>query len=333
MKFAVLGLCLLGLLAAASAAVLVNALRVSPVAAASGAGAVDENPEVHVLYSTRNVPSMTVVDGGMVTTRVMHKSEAPAGYLTDTAEVVGKIVAMPLAAGQSFAKNIFADLTHTKQLASVIPQGKRAVTISVTDYAGLQGLINPGSMVDVLVSFKASDSSSGRRDALATTLLQNIQVLALDQQTVHSPGKIMDDVGRQGSTRRVTLLVDTKQAKALELAMDQGTLSLTLRNPLDSTESDREIVSVHSLMGDTPPVMLRGAAEQINNSGFTAALQALAEKMAAPEASAPGAKAAAPAPKAPEIPHWDTTIIRGSEVETRSFPMPAGQTAPVAQVR
>ena len=57
----------------------------------------------------------------------------------------------------------------------------------------------------------------------------------------------------------MTLLVDTKQAKALSLAMDQGTLSLALRNPLDGSETDKEIVSVHSLIGDVPPIALHQA--------------------------------------------------------------------------
>ncbi len=48
------------------------------------------------------------------------------------------------------------------------------------------------------------------------------------------------DAGRAGDNHCVTLLVDSKQAKALQLAMEQGTLSLALRNPLDPATTDNE---------------------------------------------------------------------------------------------
>jgi pilus assembly protein CpaB len=338
MKLAIAGLCFLGLIAAACAAVLVNGLRVNPVATAPAAPEkVDGNPDVRVLYATRNAPAMTVIDGSMVTTRAMPRSEAPHGYISDPVEVVGRVASQQVVAGQPFIKSSFADASQPKQLAAIIPAGKRAVTISVADYAGLEGLLFPGSMVDVMVSFKPSDVGMKWREALTATLLQNIQVLALDHQTVLAPGKMLDEVGsRSNGTRRVTLLVDTKQAKALELAMDQGTLSLALRNPLDTSETDKEIVSVHSLIGDVPPIALHDSPTMgLNmNNPFQAALAALAARDLGMhelpnnlnQNPAPQQQPAKPA-EPPKPPHWDITVIHGSNAETQSFPMPDGKVA------
>ena len=337
MKLAIAALCFLGLIAAACAAVLVNGLRVTPVATAPAAtDKPNENPDVRVLFATRNAPAMTVIDGSMVTTRVMPRSEAPKDYIADPVEVVGRVASQQVVAGQPFIKSSFSDASHPRQLATIIPPGKRAVTISVADYAGLEGLLFPGSMVDVMVSFKPTDQGTRWREALTVTLLQNIQVLALDHQTVLSPGKMLDEVGsRSGGSRRVTLLVDTKQAKALELAMDQGTLSLSLRNPLDTAETDKEIVSVHSLIGDVPPIALHDSPTLgINtNNPFQAVLAALAARDLAmrdtpnmlPQPGGQPAQAAKPEPVKP--PHWDITVIHGGTSETHSFPMPDGKVA------
>jgi len=335
MKLAIAGLCLLGLIAAACAAVLVNGLRVTPVATAPPANdKADENPEVRVLYSTRNAPAMTVIDGSMVTTRAMPRHEAPQGYISDPVEVVGRIAAQQVVAGQPFIRTSFSDASHPKQLAAIIPPGKRAVTISVADHAGLEGLLFPGSMVDVMVSFKPTDQGTKWREALTTTLLQNIQVLALDQQTVLAPGKVLEEgAARQSGGRQVTLLVDTKQAKALELAMDQGTLSLALRNPLDTSDTDKEIVSVHSLIGDVPPIALHETSTfGVNtNNPFQAVLAALAARDLAMRET-PNDPAEAPSQPAkpvdpPKPPHWDITVIHGSSSQTQSFAMPQGKVA------
>jgi len=339
MKLAIAGLCFLGLIAAACAAVLVNGLRVTPVATAPAA--TDKpvaNPDVRVLYAARNAPLMTVIDGSMVTTRVMPRSDAPDGFISDPVEVVGRVASQQVVAGQPFIKSTFSDASHPKQLAAIIPPGKRAVTISVADFAGLEGLLFPGCMVDVMVSFKAGDVGMKWREALTATLLQNIQVLALDHQTVLSPGKMLDDVGGRssGGSRRVTLLVDTKQAKALELAMDQGSLSLALRNPLDTSETDKEIVSVHSLIGDVPPIALHESPNLgLNmNNPFQAVLAALAARdlaMRDPPNNASQQNqqvAAQPAkPAEPKTPHWDITVIHGVNSETHSFPVPQGKVA------
>jgi pilus assembly protein CpaB len=313
MKLGIIGLIVLGLVAAACAAVLVNGMHAA--SALSPSTRPDDNPDVIVMYVTRAVPSMTVIDGSMVTTKTMKRNDAPKGYVTNPSDIVGKVVSEPLVGGQPFLKAYFADENSPHQLASVIPAGKRAVGISVTDYAGLEGLIYPGSMVDVMVSFKADASSQEfKRDAVTTTLLENVQVLAFEQQTVVSPGKMLGDAesGMKGSgMRRVTLLVDTKQSKALEMGMAQGTLSLALRNPLDASAADKDAVSVRSIMGDDFPI--------------NQPKPAVKPDMSDPFAKQPAASTAVATvqPDQSKL-QWDTIVIHGDTSETKSFTLPQG---------
>jgi Flp pilus assembly protein CpaB len=312
MKLAIAGLCLLGIVAAACAAVVVNGLRFQTMVMGPSTPKVDDQAEVVVLYVTRTLSAMTVVDGSMVSTKTMRRVEAPAGYITNPIDVVGKIISTPLAGGQPFTKSCFADVSGPRQLAAVIPRGKRAVGISVSDYAGLDGLIYPGSIVDVMVSFRSADSGSNasRHDAVTTTLLENIQVLAFEQQTVVSPGKVGEGEDRARGTRRVALLVDTKQSKTLELAMEQGTLSLALRNPLDSSEGNKDAVSIRNIIGDPA----NGAGSPTVDS--TGASQPESDAVAAAFSSGPTTRPDAHGH------YWDTTIIRGRQIETRSFALP-----------
>jgi len=300
MKWAVVGLCLLGCVAAISAAFLVNALRAAPADAGTDAGAATDSPDVQVIYAARSVPAMTVMDASVIEVRTMDKTTAPHQFMSDPDQVVGKVLSVPLSQGQPITQACFTKDDGSRQLASVIPPGKRAVGISVTDYGGLEGLLYPGSMVDVMGSFKPQEGDS---QAVTTTLLENVQVLAIEEQTVVSPGKsvnqAMDD-SYHNQSRRVTLLVDSRQAKILQLAMGQGTLSLALRNPMDQTNSDGQDVSLSGLFGGPTPA---AAAPVAPSDPFSA-------PQAPPAAQSPGS--------------WDVTVINGQAVETKSFPVPSG---------
>ena len=71
------------------------------------------------------------------------------------------------------------------------------------------------------------------------TLLQDIIVLAVGNQSVVNPEteetNRRDFVVRKADRPTVTLLVDPDQAETLKLAMHMGSVSLTMRNPMDET--------------------------------------------------------------------------------------------------
>jgi Flp pilus assembly protein CpaB len=85
--------------------------------------------------------------------------------------------------------------------------------------------------VDVLTSYKPANAN----EAVTKTLLQNIQVLGIEGDTIVSA----QENKRPGTTdrnkkRMVTLMVDPEQAKVLQSAIQEGTISLSMRNPLDA---------------------------------------------------------------------------------------------------
>jgi pilus assembly protein CpaB len=262
---------------------------------------VNESADVDVLFATRSLPAMTVLDASVLSVKTMPRADAPKKYVSRPGDVVGKVLAVPVSQGQALSSSLFAEEGGSRQFAAIIPPGKRAVGISVADYSALGSLIYPGSCVDVLFSVKAQDGDW--HGAVTKTLIENVQVLAIDDQTVVSPGKtVQQAVGNEmlKGPKHFTLLVDTLQAKTLQMAMQQGTLSLSLRNPMDSTAGDNDTVSVNSVVGGQKPA-----------DPFTV--------------MAPQTPQATPVP--PKDPSWDMTIIRGTEVNTESFPMPKERTS------
>jgi len=114
-------------------------------------------------------------------------------------------------------------------LSLLIEPSKRASSVEVDKVSGVSGFILPGDRVDVILTVKRPGSSS---DAIAKTILQNLEVLAAGEKTQQKGNKVI-------TVQAVTLLVDPEGAQDLALASSEGKLHLALRNPTDD-----EIVAV-----------------------------------------------------------------------------------------
>jgi pilus assembly protein CpaB len=109
-------------------------------------------------------------------------------------------------------------------LSLLISTNKRASSIQVDKVSGVSGFILPGDRVDVILTI--SSYGGGSQDAIAKTILQNVEVLAAGEKTEQKGNKVI-------TVQAVTLLVDPEGAQALALASSEGKLHLALRNPTD----------------------------------------------------------------------------------------------------
>ena len=114
-------------------------------------------------------------------------------------------------------------------LSLLIDISKRASSIEVDKVSGVSGFILPGDRVDVILTVKRPGATS---DAIAKTILQNVEVLAAGEKTEEKGNKVI-------TVQSVTLLVDPEGAQDLALASSEGKLHLALRNPTDD-----EVVAV-----------------------------------------------------------------------------------------
>ena len=111
-------------------------------------------------------------------------------------------------------------------LAAMIPSGMRAVAVRVNEVVGVAGFVVPGMRVDVLIAGTAPGVNTSL-GVLSRTMLQNIEVLSAGQDFKK------DNEGKPITVQVVNLLVTPEQAEQLSLALNQTTIQLILRNPLD----------------------------------------------------------------------------------------------------
>jgi pilus assembly protein CpaB len=158
-------------------------------------------------------------------------------------------------------------------LASVIDDGKRAVTIRVDDVLGVAGFVQPDDRVDVLHTRNdrpAMPTAQPSPGAVYTAvLLQNARVLAVDQ---------LADRGTQAKpARAVTIEVTPEEAQRVHLAASVGQLSLALRpagstatatfrrvglDELGGKKQRAEVPAVQDLSDTTVVTVTRGTTER-----------------------------------------------------------------------
>jgi len=166
-------------------------------------------------------------------------------------------------------------------MAAYIAKGMRAITINTNVSAGVAGFILPGNKVDVLLTV---NSGGGPGDltggGATTTLLQNVEILAVDQR-IEAP---TDNKVNSSELRSVTLLVTPDQAAKLDLGQNKGTLHLSLRNPNDNALANTQLATMRDLrLSPKPPASPW-------KDFLTALAQAPRPKPEGPKAAPPPAK-------------------------------------------
>lgn len=141
-------------------------------------------------------------------------------------ELVGQTLVRPRRAGEQLSWFDVAE--RGRGLASAVPAGQRAVTVSVDERGGLSGMLKPNDRVDVLFLVSQSAPKEGAPDrASARLLLPNVTVLAVG-------GRTGLDAPEENAYATVTLACSPEEAAAIALAQSKGELTLVLRNPEDA---------------------------------------------------------------------------------------------------
>jgi pilus assembly protein CpaB len=159
------------------------------------------------------------------------------------------------------------------------------------------GFVQPNDSVDVLIT-RQIPGENQRNTQLTDVLIQNVRVIAIDQQAKNADGT-------PKVARTATLEVTPIDAQKLALAQEVGSLSLVLRKPGEANNPVVETVSMNDLRYNlyggarypAPAVVggLGGAiAGSMNNS---AALISNSQ----PRAGRPAARRAAPKREGPSI--------------------------------
>ena len=135
----------------------------------------------------------------------------------------GRIVTQPILLGEAVVEHRLATNGSKAGLSALITPGSRAMSVKVNEVVGVAGFATPGNFVDILVTINRDN-----KPPISKIVVEKIRVLATAQD--HT---IKDD-SKPRVVNAVTLEVTPIQAEHLDLARSVGSLSMVLRNQMDS---------------------------------------------------------------------------------------------------
>ena len=196
----------------------------------------------------------------------------PSGAIRDTPDdrtrLRGSLVRKDLDTGSPVTSENVLPRGDRGFLASVLAPGTRAVSIKVDAETGVAGLINPGDYVDVVLT-QVSEKADPARRALSETLLNDIRIIAIDQEVQGGPTNTAA-AGKVAQT--VSLQLEPEQVKRIAVAKHLGTLSLAMRAALElpnkadsrtisSCDVSPEIARQNAIAGQSAAVVIYGGGK------------------------------------------------------------------------
>jgi len=221
----------------------------------------------------------------------------PPGAVAKKDDLIGRGVISPTYGNEPVLESRLAPKGAGGGLAATIPRGMRAVAVRVNEVVGVAGFVTPGMRVDVLISGMPPNSSNNGVGSVTKTLLQNVEVLSAGQEYKK------DSEGKPILVQVVNLLVTPEQAERLSLAINQTTIQMVLRNPLDTEIAKTSGTALSYLFAGTVPKPAGEAEAPV--------------RRAAPRRVAPAPVAAAPAVKEAPKPFVMEIFQGGKRTETK----------------
>ncbi len=262
--------------------------------------------QVTVVVPAIDLARNTVLTREVLATRQVPRSLVSPGVVASVDLALDRSTLTALVQGEPI---LDARLSPKGQrgLAALIPANMRAYTITTSNVAaGVAGLIFPGNKVDVLLTVTANTFGIGSESTpmdptgggSTTTLLQNVEVLAVDQALEAPSASTAPGAVKGPDLRSVTLLVKPLQAQMLRLGESKGSLHLSLRSQDDQSDPHTEPTVLADLRFARHDPNEPTALERLLKGMGQAVAEAQKARAAAAE-TRPRAPAATPAPAPP----------------------------------
>lgn len=188
---------------------------------------------VAVLVATEDLTIRGRVGAEQVELRQLPVEAVHPRALRDAALAIGKFATTNITAGEQILVTDVSEAPRGSSLARLIPVGKRAIAISVSNVATAGGLVTTGDRVDLIAVFEEDVAGSDSTVIVAT----DIEVLAISQ-TLLGEGDTTIGETNGGSPNAagatITIAVSLLDAQRITLADQFGSIVLFLRNPDDS---------------------------------------------------------------------------------------------------
>lgn len=180
-----------------------------------------------VLVAANTLPPKHVISEVDIKLVKIDKSRVNAKALNNRADIVGKRVKESILADEQIVPERLMD-ENKSSLSFSMPEGMRAISVDVSEQSFVSYLIRPGDYIDIIASFEQETIEEATTvtifPRITKTIIQNLQVLALSQNTVVNEEKLSE------IPKTVTLAVTPQDAEKLAYASQYATLTMVLRH-------------------------------------------------------------------------------------------------------
>lgn len=154
------------------------------------------------------------------------KNSVPKGAIRNKSNLVGKYAKNDISQGIPLEQKQLVG--EKRYVALPITPGMRAVTIKIDSQSGLEGWANPGSRVDVSLTYV------NKNELTSKVIVQNAKVLSFDGDLRPAFEKFgIANNGRATSGKTITLEVSPGDALKIQTSKRVGSLNLLMRAPED----------------------------------------------------------------------------------------------------
>jgi pilus assembly protein CpaB len=179
-----------------------------------------------VVVAAKDIPAGASLEKQALEVRQWPVVAVPKDAISSLEAATNRVARVPVFAGEAIVPGRLAPVGTAPGLEARIGSGMRAMSVRINDVAGLSGLVQPNSRVDVLVTLRETGVHGAGE--VSRLFLENMRVLSMGSRTTR------DDSGESGPATTATLEVTPTQAEKLAVAMRQGTIQLVLRGFADA---------------------------------------------------------------------------------------------------
>lgn len=200
----------------------------------------DYQGPIEIVVASQDVPDGVTLESSHLAMASVPEKFAQPYAARSPHDVLGMVTRAPIVKGEQILINQVSRpeaVSANATLSSLLPKGKRAVTVGVDAVTGVGGFMRHGDTVDVLWTVKLPQASQQEDQVVTRPLFQDVEVLAMDLDPSLAQAASPDAKPNE-KPLPVTLALTPQQTLLLLLAQEQGKIQLSLRS---RDENDQQV--------------------------------------------------------------------------------------------
>ncbi|MCA9060543.1 MAG: Flp pilus assembly protein CpaB [Planctomycetaceae bacterium] len=241
-------------------------------------------------------------------------SAAPQDVAMSLEEITDRCLRVPATAGDPITRKKLTE-PGERGTSVTIPPGMRVWTLTVEATQIHSGMLQPGNRIDLVLNYDSY--VDGRAVTITRTVLQNVEVFAVDNQTQGAEEK------GAAQAKTISVLVTPKDGTFLTMCQQKGKLTTMLKNAADDTDVQDIVMSEQALNerlnGSEERTSIREMQETLNNeeAGELSIADQLQNELAPVEDPGGSAPVLPVQPAAREM--WTIEIHEGTKVRLEAI--------------